>query len=436
MYMKDKSNNYFDSKNTIVGKHLDLYDQQHFEFVVNRYASIFYAGLVKYNELIDIDDLKKYAVLFVKDLCIKRSKSDYDIRPLLLNEINRDLKRYENDVEYLFKRYIILVGVNDKILDFYVNKYYYLLERYKNTGLYKTIKGNFRSIVKFNLSRIVSVQQSLLKTLQPSLHKFYLKEKQKKNHSIQNIKTSDKKAIMRLHLDYSYIQLLIFNIYKNKLKISDEQLKKLISQKYDDYLYAYINGSCKSEISKYITYRLKEYFDRTEARERFSPEGKENGETLMISEKQIKKHEYYVDKFANLFSGYYPNDKLKDKIKDMYLKFSYMYYEFRRQTVFSNYVYSKLDYEVKKMSKKYSDDGIAKFSSKIRYGAVDSRAINSEIADDLFSGWVNVYLNSDIHEELTFEEFMIKNLITYNEDDYKNILNVKANVKCKVLNKR
>lgn len=423
-------------KKPIVGEHLNLYDKQHFEFVVNRYVSIFYAGLVKYNELIDIDDLKKYAVLFVKDLCIKRSKSDCDIRQLVLNEINRDLKRYENDVEYLFKRYIILVGVNDKILDYYVNKYYYLLERYKNTGLYKTIKGNFRSIVKFNLSRIVSVQQNLLKMLQPSLHKFYLKEKQKKNNDIQNIKISDKKEIMRLYLDYSYIQLLIFNIYKNKLKISDEQLKKLISKKYDDYLYAYINGSSKSEISKYMTYRLKEYFDRTEARERFLPEEKANGEILMLSEKQIKKHEYYVDKFANLFSGYYPDDKLKYEIKDMYLKFSYMYYEFKRQTIFSGYVYSKLDYEVKKMSRKYSDDGIAKSASMIRYGAIDSGTINSEIADDLFNGWVYVYLNSDIHEELTFEEFMIKNLITYNEDDYKNILNVKANVKCKVLNKK
>ncbi len=248
-------------KSIIIGKHINLDDKNTLDYAVNKYADFFYKGLVKYADFLSTSDLKKYAILFTKDVCVKYQNVDYDIRVLILNTIKRELIMYDKNLETLFKRYVMLVGIDDDTLNFFMNKYSYLLDRYKNTGVYDVINDNYKLIVKESLLQIYLLRQSVLRILKNNLYHFYLNAKKNKNDEIKK-REFDEEKIEKLYSDYSYIKELFFNKFKAKVTISDDVLKKLIDSRFELYFNAYINGVSKSEIDRYIYIRLEEYLKK------------------------------------------------------------------------------------------------------------------------------------------------------------------------------
>ena len=255
------------------------------------------------------------------------------------SQISRKLK-YLNDEEKLLVYYVNKVGSNNKIVLYFVNKYMYLLNEFKNIDF-----NTYRKIIKNILSGDIYFKNLNLKTT-------IIKEMKNKEESyisyikkcISLLKMGDMTYYDDVYKYYFYITNLVYEKYKDEV-INKREFKKALKEKYDIYFEKAINNMLFKEnpdIQRYVNSRLTFYakndrslYEKTRVNKKII---NENSDELI--DKTLKRYEGKIN----------PSDVLKDIIIESYYKSAEEYFKKHRNKDFVSYVDYKMDYCIKKMN--------------------------------------------------------------------------------------
>lgn len=247
---------------------------------------------------------------------------------------------YFKDEEKLLIYYVNKVGSNNKIVSYFVNKYMYLLDEFKNIDF-----NTYRKIIKNILFDDIYFRNLNLKTT-------IIKKMKNKEESyisyirkcISLLKMGDLTYYDDVYKYYFYITSLVYEKYKDEV-ISKKEFKKALREKYDIYFKETIDRLPFKEnlnIQRYVNSRLTFYaknhrslYEKARVNKKMI---NENSDELI--DKTLRKYE------KNIF----PSDVLEDIIVESYYKSAEEYFKKHRNKDFVSYVDYKMDYCIKKMN--------------------------------------------------------------------------------------
>ena len=398
----------------------DLYEKQK---LVNHYSKNLYNRLIKYEGLITKEEINDFCNKYVSNL-LKRITCEKDFYYKVLNDIIRFEKRI-TDEENFIRRYADLMGLNDKIVNYFCNKYEYLIEEELFRPNYQYIKNNYKSIVSQILkdtdhrSIFVYNFKKKIKSISNSdelkkgivLTKYNLSDEEKENNKIK----------------YSYIKramLKRFNEYFNK-----EELEKIINEKYDYFFEKYFIDNSSEKISDYISKRLNEFLkDKKEMYLKISKRRESNSQL-----KELFDEYYYVYyKLLDKANAFIPKKEIEKKLLEAYN--NYIYNKINLQSTKRQYnITNSLRYYIKKLEKEYDINYVNDLKNKFK----SLNLFNSDINDEVIDTFVNCYLNSNIKDDKSLEEHLIKSHKYFDLDKYEEAKDIAYKYKYRnVLNKK
>lgn len=321
----------------------DVINSENREYIKEHYINKFYRKL----RILNVTDvLNDDELMMLSNETIDILYNNYlngDKKSTVSNYFNSQISRklkYLNDEEKLLVYYVNKVGSNNKIVLYFVNKYMYLLNEFKNIDF-----NTYRKIIKNILSGDIYFKNLNLKTT-------IIKEMKNKEESyisyikkcISLLKMGDMTYYDDVYKYYFYITNLVYEKYKDEV-INKREFKKALKEKYDIYFEKAINNMLFKEnpdIQRYVNSRLTFYakndrslYEKTRVNKKII---NENSDELI--DKTLKRYEGKIN----------PSDVLKDIIIESYYKSAEEYFKKHRNKDFVSYVDYKMDYCIKKMN--------------------------------------------------------------------------------------
>lgn len=238
------------------------FDDEKFKFVANYYANKFYEKIEGFNEYLSPEELKEYSYAITKSICLKHKDCKSDFRHVIWQDLIREAKYYEIDIENLLQKYIIYVGLTDKVFEYFCNKYLYIMNCHKRMGQNNFAKQNYNIIIKGTLTKLKKPTKSLESLILLEMNALYEKEIANVKRVVSSFKDGNQCDALCVYEFYAYIKQLIFNNFQGQVIFNDEKLKEQIEIKYNDYVNAYLNGTANANMPRYINTRLTTYFNR------------------------------------------------------------------------------------------------------------------------------------------------------------------------------
>ena len=265
------------------------------------------------------------------------------------NMLKKKISLFLNE-EKLILKYIQYCGLDNKIKNYFYEKYMYVYHLYDvSIDEYKDAINNILSTKYFFNINIESKLKKCLDKTRINKEKIYHeKEKEFKNGNLEYIDE------VKEH--YLYILDLVFNKVKDKVNLSQKELKMLLEEKYDSYFITIVERikdnyikedfNFQKYINTVLTYYIMNY--------------KTNQKIFYVDEdlknKDIDDNLYLVNKYAIKYAGSCSKKILLKKLKDKYKSLIDEYFSRSRKTTFSNFVKKGLRDEAKRINLIYKDD--------------------------------------------------------------------------------
>lgn len=425
-FLNKKANALFKyhKRKNVIGSSVSVKDKENFYLVVNHYGNHFYNRVFKYNMIFSEEELRKFCYLFIETRLKKAVNGHVDIRVSMLNTIQREEKVYFKDKENLIKRYMIMMGLNDKILNYFSNKYRYLFKKYKNNKMYDCLVNNYESFVLDSLKEITTVNQNIELIIIKKLTTKYFETKEKIKAIIDEGRYSEENYNL-IYNTYSYVKKIIYDRYSPITYLTDEDLKKRIDKKYQDYLKAYLNGNKSKNPGSYINTRLVMYFDGYVGE-------KIEGNSYKTDE--YYENEFYVEKVLRNLDACYPRSLAEKELKETYDKYFKTKYLKQRKTDTKEAVRSALMRRINMINTLYQEQDIKDMALKYKQ-TIPNDVLEKNVLENVIDNLVSYYVNMGINNKETFESLLIKVLLNFDKKVYEDLDMLKKQEQCKVLNK-
>ena len=321
----------------------DVINSENKEYIKEHYINKFYRKLKILNvtDVLNDDELMMLSNEIIDILYNNYLNGDKKstVSNYFNSQISRKLK-YLNDEEKLLVYYVNKVGSNNKIVLYFVNKYMYLLNEFKNIDF-----NTYRKIIKNILSGDIYFRNLNLKTT-------VIKEMKNKEESyisyikkcISLLKMGDMTYYDDVYKYYFYIPRLVYEKYKDEVT-NKREFKKALKEKYDIYFEKAINNITFKEnfdIQRYVNSRLTFY----------AKNDRSLYEKMRVNKKIINENsDELIDKTLKRYEGKInPSDVLEDIIIESYYKSAEEYFKKYRKKDFVSYMDYKMDYCIKKMN--------------------------------------------------------------------------------------
>lgn len=218
-------------------------------YIVNYYVDSMYDVVKVYNNVLSDKKLIKFSKNRLKEI-IKTSKGNIGV---FNGKFYREKSYLQND-EFFFKRYILLMGIDDNIIDYFIKKY----EEKENIDK----EGqDLKIIIPTALNNLTDISESIKRLIIAEIHNTKQKEKTKSNDQYdRNVVLARNGNIdARLSLKEKNSDLKD-NIFKDfQTNDNEEVLNKIINLKYGEYFNAYIKGNSTKKLRTYLNTRIREY---------------------------------------------------------------------------------------------------------------------------------------------------------------------------------
>ena len=250
-----------------------------------------------------------------------------------------NIERTFEKEEKLILCYVHFVGVNDKIRNYFYNKYLYLLKPYINVyeDDYKKIIDN---LLNGDVKYITVLESKIKKEL-----------KKMKNDKFIEMKNSY--DYEKIYNYYSYIKNLVFEKYKYKVVISHDELMRKLDEKYKSYVRVVVEKLKNKDdfnINSYLNARLSNY----------ALESKSFYEKVYVDQDKIEKtkqdHFYLVEKYATKYAGNIDRVSMMKNLAKKYDELTEEYYKKNRRTSFLVFVQNGLRNKANMLHNNYVDD--------------------------------------------------------------------------------
>ncbi len=394
------------------------------ESLVVHYADILYYKINKNHANLSEKEIKNICKEIIKDVIKNYAGSNLEFTTYMAIQLYRLEKLSLNEEKFLI-RYVLSAGTNEKIIKYFCNKYDFLLDSYKFTIQYNYLKNNFYKIVEESLSDINSVKNSVQKRIHSNIIKYTSIIKKKIRELETEAIKEDKNKIYDIKENYYYITEEFF--YANRGIIPDKSLRKLIQDKFDKFLKAYINGKSNKTPSFYLYDRFNNFFSlyfEKQAEEEMKMDNLSKADKDKF-ESTIEENKDLIDYAVSKTKTLVKRDEIEKLITDKYMLLAKKYYVQPRSYPFRSYVKASLNYYVKILNKTYHDDLL----NKIIKNCEEKNIISKDLVIDIICGWANYFRDNNIDNEEDFINFIFPLLLDYKEEDYKEIITLKKHYK-------
>lgn len=298
---------------------------------------------VNKNHVLADDEVLKLSADIINQLLDSYVKSDKS--SLVNNYFNSSIRRkmlcYENEEKLLYD-YCIRFGQTKDI----VNYFYEKAVSYEELASCDLTKKEYLILIKEILNNINSLHFVFKTKLIEKVRKINKERKDDRLDIIEEIKYGNFDNVELLRYLYSNIIDLVFDNFKDKVCVSNEEFKKILKQKYDEYFdktVAKLYNGDDVNFQRYINVRLTN----------FCKINKRLNSNFFVDEEEkdytIKSNESLIDVvFKRYKKKISPSDVLEDIIIESYYKSAEEYFKNKRKRDFVSYV----DYKMKSCVKK------------------------------------------------------------------------------------
>lgn len=229
------------------------------DYLIDIYSKRFLKHILKYKNILTEEELEKYSINYITNLV----NMYIDDRDSFSNNINSRIAfetKYVQDTEVFLIRYIVEVSSNDRIVDYFYNKYLYILEEYKTKSSYSMLKDSFREIIENVLNNITTYVSSIETHIRKGINKKQAEIKEYLKEEVKKVRYDEQSKILIYHSYYSVIEF-IYEKYKDKIDMPEEEIKEILKEKYDLYFNGYINGTATSDLRKHLINSFNNFFN-------------------------------------------------------------------------------------------------------------------------------------------------------------------------------
>ncbi len=300
---------------------------------------------VNKNHVLADDEVLKLSADIINQLLDSYVKSDKS--SLVNNYFNSSIRRkmlcYENEEKLLYD-YCIRFGPTKDI----VNYFYEKAVSYEELADSDLTKKEYLILIEEILNNINSLHFVFKTKLIEKVRKINKERKDDRLDIIEEIKYGNFDNVELLRYLYSNIINLVFDNFKDKVCVSNEEFKKILKQKYDEYFDKTVvklyNGD-DINFQRYINVRLTN----------FCKINKILNSNFFVDEEEkdytIKSNENLIDVvFKRYKKKISPSDVLEDIIIESYYKSAEEYFRNKKKRDFVSYVDYKMNSYVKKMN--------------------------------------------------------------------------------------
>ncbi len=300
---------------------------------------------VNKNHVLADDEVLKLSADIINQLLDSYVKSDKS--SLVNNYFNSSIRRkmlcYENEEKLLYD-YCIRFGPTKDI----VNYFYEKAVSYEELADYDLTKKEYLILIEEILNNINSLHFVFKTKLIEKVRKINKERRYDRLDIIEEIKYGNFDNVELLRYLYSNIIDLVFDNFKDKVCVSNEEFKKILKQKYDEYFdktVAKLYHGDDVNFQRCINVRLTN----------FCKINKRLNSNFFVDEEEkdytIKSNESLIDVvFKRYKKKISPSDVLEDIIIESYYKSAEEYFKNKRKRDFASYVDYKMNSYVKKMN--------------------------------------------------------------------------------------
>lgn len=300
---------------------------------------------VNKSRVLDDDEVLRLSSDIVNQLLNSYVKSDKSsaIDNYLNSGIRRKILCYENEEKLLYD-YFIRFGLTKDI----VNYFYEKSIRYEELAGYDLTKKEYLILIEEILNNISSLHFVFKTKLIKKVREINKERNYDRLDIVEEIKYGNFDNVELLRCLYSNIIDLMFDKFKDKVYVSNEEFKKILKQKYDEYfdktvVKLYNDGNVNFQ--RYINVRLTNFCkNNKKLNSNFFVDEKEKDYTIKSNESLI---DVVFEKYKKKIS---PSDVLEDIIIESYYKSAEEYFKNKRKRDFASYVDYKMNSYVKKMN--------------------------------------------------------------------------------------
>lgn len=300
---------------------------------------------VNKNHVLADDEVLKLSVDIINQLLNSYVKSDKS--SLVNNYFNSIIRRkmlcYENE-EKLIYDYCIRFGPTKDIVDYFYEK----CVGYEELAGYDLTEKEYLILIEEILNNINSLHFVFKTKLIEKVRKINKECRDDRLDIIEEIRYGNFDNVELLRCLYSNIIDLVFDKFKDKVYVSNEEFKKILKQKYDEYFDRTVvklyNGD-DFNFQRYINVRLSNFCKiNKRLNSNFFVDEEEKDHTIRNNESLI---DVVFKRYKKKIS---PSDVLEDIIIESYYKSAEEYFKTKRKRDFVSYVDYKMNSYVKKMN--------------------------------------------------------------------------------------
>ena len=335
----------FDNKNfnNIIKSENSLYIKKH--YIEKMYNMLNQKNI---STILDNNQIRKLCEVSVENMYEnylkndkKSSVSNY-FNSTIIHKINM-LSEEEKIVLY----YTNNVGINDKIVKYFANKYEFVFKEYSFLN-----KNEYKNIVDKILKHFYFPTFNFEATLRKEIINMKHNKAEIAKSYINLLKNSDFTYYNEIKEYYSYLINIVYEKYKKDVMVSNKQFKEILENKYDIYFEKgvhYLIRNDNASLSGYINTRLTKFAKSNELCEKVYVD-------LEKKEKNIKSNFYLVDFYSHKYVGTLPKEKVINILTNNYYEIAEKYYKKNRKSNFDVYLKVNLNNTVNNIDFLYSDD--------------------------------------------------------------------------------
>ncbi len=352
-----------------IGTKIDYFDDKKSNYIIEHYATIFVNKIGKFNKILTKEQLERFSYTFIKSVFYKPYTKDVDLRIIMNAAIANEVKRYEKDSEKLIKRYVLLRGIEDNIVDYYANKYRDLLDDRSLVFIKDYLLKIYDELIIETLYEFKAISCNIGTILEEKIYKVLREKKDLKNSCYKLAQEGDENAINKLLTYYSNIKLRMYDYYKDKINISNDCLINMIDLYYEKCTRFYIKKFGNKNInqySKFISTNLKNCLEyHYKAYVKFESQ-KEDIE--IIYKIYFKK----IDRSLNKLDAYVSKDVVKKILVSTYSVVAANSVIKRKENNMYNYITRALNHVIFDINNYYSYDIIMSLKENFKEGNDDN----------------------------------------------------------------
>ena len=413
-FIRKSKNKVFQAKKDFMTKKDEYIDNE------KKYIDDYYNLIKDKKSIFSNEEKFLYCKTFV-NYVFRRPKSFANITA----EIKKDFERIQDDMSFSL-RYIMIVGLNDKILDYISNEYKYVLNRFISDFDILISDKEFKNAVSEALDNIYKSNVNLENKIYDILKKKHVKKTNITNINQLKSDVLSSEEIEKVREENHYIVYDVLNKFIDSGKdVSENELLKVLEDKYNKYFNYMIDLDMDYNIKRYLKNRLTDFCNKRIISLNRKYDINNNVDKEEYMKLYINNYYIYVKKLQKILKRndcFISFDKADEILKAFYSDAIKKYMSKQLKSDIEVYIKRALSDGALFIKQEYGNDYYIR--TKDYFNEVSR---NNNIDDETYDSFINGYLNYYKNQE-DMNVFLFNQIKYFDKDEMEEIKRIKKSI--------